>query len=217
MYLRLRKNRVGRALARVALRGERKRRFESMPDTIVVHDLRKGIPARTASVDAVYHSHMLEHVDRDAVDGFFSEVQRVLKPGGIHRIVVPDLENHVREYLADLEAEGANHDQFVAPILEQAVRREAFGTSLQAPVRRRLENLLLGDARKRGETHQWMWDRLNLRQALEQAGFVDVRHLDAYTSDIPNWAEIGLDLNPDGSVYKPGSLFVEAKKPRASN
>jgi predicted SAM-dependent methyltransferase len=34
-----------------------------------------------------------------------AEVLRVLKPGRIHRIVVPDLEPLVRAYLKDLEAE----------------------------------------------------------------------------------------------------------------
>ena len=142
--------------------------------------------------------------------GFFAEILRVLKPGGIHRVVVPDLEHYVREYLTDLEAGGGDHDEAIVPILEQAVRKEARGTSLQGPMRRRLENIVFGDARRRGETHQWMWDRLNLRQALEQAGFVHVEHLNAHASNIPSWNEIGLDLNSDGGVYKPGSLFMES-------
>lgn len=58
-----------------------------------------------------------------------------------------------------------------------------------------------------------MWDRRNLREALEEAGFVSTRQVDAHTSDIPGWDMIRLDLNCDGSVYKPGSLFVETRKP----
>lgn len=68
-------------------------------DQVVVHDLKKGIPAPAASVDAVYHSHVLEHIDRDAVPGFFADIARVLRPGGVHRIVVPDLERYAHEYL----------------------------------------------------------------------------------------------------------------------
>ncbi len=217
IYQRMRNNAVGRLAARLVLHGERKERFESLEGEFVVYDLRRGIPAQTGSVDAVYHSHTLEHIDRDVVPSFFAEVLRVLKPGGIHRVVVPDLELHVRDYLTNLDASGIDHDRAIALIIEQAVRREAYGTSRQAPLRRRLENIVFGDARRRGETHQWMWDRLNLRQALEKSDFVEIEQLDAYTSGIPNWNKIGLDLNPDGRVYKPGSLFMEARKPAATD
>lgn len=213
IYQRLRRSPLGKVVAVLALRGERRAQFESMHGDVLVHDLRRGIPVDDASVDAVYHSHTLEHLDRDAVPGFFAEILRVLRPGGVQRIVVPDLELVARRYLESLDAGERDHDETIYAILGQCVRREAHGTSLQAPLRRRVENLLLGDARRRGETHQWMWDRHNLAQALGAAGFVDPRQLDAYTSQIPGWSAVALDLNPDGSVYKPGSLFMEGRKP----
>ena len=54
----------------------------------MVHDLSKGIPFDDNSVDVVYHSHLLEHIDRKNVPTFLKEIRRVLKPRGIHRIVV---------------------------------------------------------------------------------------------------------------------------------
>ncbi len=185
-------------------------------DEVLVHDLRKGIPASDGSVDAVYHSHVLEHIDRDAVPGFLTEVRRVLKPGGVHRVVVPDLERYAREYLASLERGledpqlHATHDTTVSQMILQMVRREAAGTSYQPRLQRSLENLLLGDARKRGETHMWMWDRVNLPEALAEAGFLDIQVLDWRTSRIDDWNELGLDRGPDGGEYKPESLYVEA-------
>ena len=151
---------------------ERTERLRSIGENIVVHDLSKGIPAADSSVDAVYHSHMLEHLDREVAEGFMREVRRVLRPGGIQRISVPDLEGYVRAYLTDLESDngGADHDSYVAPILEQSVRREAHGTSLQSKPRRIAENLIMGDARRRGETHQWMYDHRNLTELLERDG-----------------------------------------------
>src|ERR1700684_1488783 len=216
IYQRLRSAIGGRIAAKLLLRGDRLARFEAMSDNVVVHDLRKGIPATSNIVDAVYHSHTLEHIDRADVPSFMAEVMRVLKPGGIHRIVVPDLESSVRAYLADLEGENDTHDSTIEPFLEQAVRSNASGTSQPSRRRQWIENLLLGDARRRGETHQWMYDSLNLKQVLKANGFIDVRRVDEKTSEITGWAAIGLDVLPDGSPYKPGSLWMEARKPGIS-
>jgi predicted SAM-dependent methyltransferase len=213
VYLRLQRSRIGRAFADLWLRSYRREHFNSIAGAIVVHDLRKGIPAADDSADAVYHSHVLEHVDRAEVPGFMAEVLRVLKPRGLHRIVVPNFERHVRDYLASLDSGAPNHDDTFVPLLEWSVLREARGTQAQPPFRRRVENLVLGDARKRGQTHQWGYDRLNLAQVLEANGFVDVQQVDVNVSAIPGWVEIGLDIEPDGSPHKRGSLYMEARKP----
>jgi SAM-dependent methyltransferase len=198
-------------LAPLIFRGERLERFRAIKGDIRVHDLRKGIPAEDGTVDAVYHSHVLEHIDREAVPAFFAEVRRVLRRGGIHRVVVPDLEWHVRKYLETLQT-GDAHDSSVAALYEQSVRREAAGSRAQRPLRRKAENLLLGDARRRGETHQWMWDRVNLAAALEEAGFVGMQLMDYDRSNIPGWSEIDLDRSATGGTYKGGSIYMEAER-----
>lgn len=215
--VRLKASPAGRRLAGVVLNGQRLENFRSMTGDVVACDLRKGIPAETASVDLVYHSHVLEHIDRADVPVFLREIRRVLKPGGIHRVVVPDLERRVRAYVASLDAAlaagttPADHDATVSELLEQSVRREAAGTSHQPPLRRRLENLALGDARRRGETHQWMYDRVNLAALLLEAGFVAPEVTDHATSAVPDWAGYGLDVNPDGTEYKTDSLYMECR------
>ena len=215
--VRLKGSRAGRRLARAVLSGDRLQDFEQMSDNVMRHDLRKGIPFADNSVDAVYHSHVLEHIDRAAVPGFLTEIHRVLRPGGIHRIVVPDLESQARAYLDTLEKALSNgsgaveHEESVHILIEQMVRREAWGTSQRKPLRRKLENKLLGDARSRGETHQWMWDRVSLPYELEVAGFKDPRIMTNTESQIPDWRGYGLDEMPDGQEYKPGSLYVEAR------
>lgn len=215
-YLRLKRSRFGQFVAPAVLRGSRLERFHTLDRHVHLHNLRKGIPFADASVDAVYHSHFLEHLDRDSVPAFLNDVFRVLKPGGVQRVVVPDLERLCREYLADLDRcagePSPSHDQYVFRMIEQCVRREASGTMRQRPLRRAVENRLLGDARRRGETHQWMYDRVNLASALVQAGFTDVRVLDHTSSQIRGWEEIDLDRLADGSEYIAGSLYVEARR-----
>jgi len=82
IYLRLKRNPVLRRLTPMVVKGERLRRFASLPDNILVHNLANGIPFPDESVDAVYHSHLLEHLDREVAGRFLREVRRVLKPGG---------------------------------------------------------------------------------------------------------------------------------------
>src|SRR4030042_2049566 len=69
--------------------------------------------------------------------------------------------------------EAGRHDTYVAAIIKQCVQKEAYGSSLQRPFRRKLENILLGDARQRGQTHQWLYDRVNLSILLTSLGFKD--------------------------------------------
>lgn len=218
-YLRLRRHGLTRALAPLLLRGERRARFEALPDNIRVENLAKGIPYADRTADLVYSSHFLEHLDRDIAPRFLGEVLRVLRPGGVTRIAVPDLETSVRSYLASLESATADpsqraaHDDRVGDLLEQSVRKVSAGTSLQAPLAQRIERAVLGDARRRGETHQWMYDRINLPQLLEQVGFVDVNVVSWNYSACPLWTAYELEIEADGSEYKPRSLYVEGTKP----
>lgn len=63
------------------------------------HDLVKGIPAADGSLDVVYHSHLLEHLSYAEGIEFTAACFRVLKPGGIMRVLVPDLELWSKNYV----------------------------------------------------------------------------------------------------------------------
>jgi SAM-dependent methyltransferase len=218
MYLVIKSNPILMALSRKFLSKERWDRLNQLPSTIRVHDLRKGIPFENNSIDAVYHSHFLEHLDRPVARLFLIEVKRVLRPGGVQRIVIPDMEKLCSEYLAHLKmclddsGKSRDHDGYMAAMIEQMVRREAFGTAQQTPKRRALERLVLGDARKQGQTHQWMYDRVNLPYLLRDVGYQDVRVERFDSSRIPDWNRYGLDRNEIDGEYKPDSLYVEAGK-----
>ena len=181
-------------------------------------NLKNGLPFPTDSVEFVYHSHLLEHLDRNEAPGFLREILRVLMPGGIQRIVVPDFEHLCRSYVDHIDScdadQGlaAQHDKYIESVLEQSVRREAFSTARQPRIQRVMENLILGDARQRGETHQWMYDRISLSVLLSKVGYTDITLEEFNTSRVNDWHMIGLDLDEDGKQYKPGSLYMEAAK-----
>jgi SAM-dependent methyltransferase len=216
MYLRMKRNRILRPFVPLFLQGERLDRFNFLPENILVHNLAKGIPFLSSTVDVVYHSHFLEHIDRGMARNFLLEVKRVLKPGGIHRIVVPDLEKACRAYIAHIcicesdTDEARMHDIYVARLIEQSVRKEAYGTSQQNKIRRLIENVLLGDARRRGETHQWMYDKINISYLLRSLGFTGIKLQQYNTSLIPDWGKYNLDSDERGNEYKPDSLYIEA-------
>ena len=219
IYLRIRKSFFYRFFVPVFIRGERREKLDNLPKNVLVHDLSRGIPFADADVDAVYHSHFLEHLDRDVAIQFINECKRVLRPGGILRISVPDFEQLTRRYIAHIdtcdseESQRIEHDNYIDMLIGHCVRREVVSTSQQPPLRRFLENKILGSARKRGDTHQWMYDRHNLRHFLAYAGFDKIVIQTFDKSMIPNWVMYGLDQTIDGHEYKPDSLYVEARKP----
>lgn len=78
---------------------------------VTEHDLTQGLPFDDKSIDVCYSSHVLEHLRKNEADYFVSECKRVLKDGGVLRLVVPDLEAICRNYLRYLdELVVANHD-----------------------------------------------------------------------------------------------------------
>jgi predicted SAM-dependent methyltransferase len=69
-----------------------------------IHDLRRGLPFADGAVDACYSSHVLEHLAPAEADFFLAQQRRVLKPGGVLRVVVPDLATICRTYCRQLDA-----------------------------------------------------------------------------------------------------------------
>ena len=72
--------------------------------------------------------------------------------------------------------------------------------------------LQVGRFRLSGEVHQWIYDTYNISKILEELNFTNVVIRDAYTSYVKNWTSFNLDTEPDGSIYKPDSGYVEAIK-----
>ena len=64
----------------------------------VFHDVRRGLPFPDSSVDCLYASHLLEHLERHEAVALVGEGRRVLRSGGVFRIVVPDLAYYVDLY-----------------------------------------------------------------------------------------------------------------------
>jgi len=96
-------------------------------------NLLKGFPYPDNSFDVVYSSHVVEHFTLDQASFILQEAWRILKPGGIVRIVVPDLAETCKEYLRILALpdndpeKGRKYDWSLLELLDQLVRAQAGG------------------------------------------------------------------------------------------
>lgn len=152
-------------------------------------DAADRIPHTDRSVDTVYASHMLEHLDRVHAARFLGEARRVLKTGGTLRLAVPDLAKAIDSY-----RENGDADAFMEGIL-----------TAPPPLRTLRDKLKLLATGYRH--HQWMYDGASLCKLLTENGFSEPQNLPAGTTTIPEPG--GLDLSERAGE----SVYVEAKKP----
>lgn len=121
--------------------------FVSTGKAVRAHNFLEGIPLPDDSYDVVYHSHVLEHLPRENAAAFIKECFRVLKKGGVIRVVVPDLEQVMREYLRNLDGALAGdkeaqsrYEWIVIEMMDQMVRQQSGGSMLKYWTRESLDN-----------------------------------------------------------------------------
>ncbi len=176
---------------RIGLLDENQKKFISFvkKHNIMWSDATKRVPLPDYSVEVIYTSHMLEHLDRDEVKAFLKEAGRVLKPGGIIRIAVPDLKK-----IADQYNVHGDSDLF----LEQTMLIRQNPKKLLD----KLKYLIIGE-----RNHQWMYDGHSLVRLLSSMGFRTPQVLPAGNTMIPDPGELDLHERKEESVY------VEAHAP----
>ena len=130
------------------------------PASVRYGDIVLGLPVPAGTCCGIYCSHVLEHLSLADLRLALQHTFAMLAPGGIFRLVVPDLEHLARQYLDDpmdsassafMRASGLGQERRV-----RGIRGMVVGS--------------LGNAE-----HRWMWDFKSLARELANAGFVDVR------------------------------------------
>jgi len=158
-------------------------RTPAWPRNVRRFNVLKGVPFADETVDVIYSSHTFEHFTYADSLALARECFRVLKPGGMLRLVVPNLEQLVHDYLADPDPM-ASH--------------------------RFISRLLLGhtwrDLLHAGAHHSQMFDARSLVAMLKVAGFLDPRPSRFGDSRIPDLHEVESESRRDESLY------VEAEK-----
>ena len=81
-----------------------KKNSQRFPDGVAFGDIVKGLPLPDGSADGVYASHVLEHLSRASLLIALRNTYRILRPNGIFRLIVPDLEARARRYVTEAES-----------------------------------------------------------------------------------------------------------------
>lgn len=114
--------------------------FSKTGDDVIAHNLLRGIPFAENTFDLVYHSHVLEHFTKDDGIKLIKECYRVLKPGGILRIAIPNLESIVREYISLIDKLSPdidnpklqeNYEWIMLEMYDQTVRNQSGGKMVE--------------------------------------------------------------------------------------
>lgn len=162
-----------------------------------LYDCRKNLPFPDGSVSCIFTEHFLEHVDyTEEAPYFISECLRVLKPGGVIRIVVADIERYLRAYCAS----GWDELSRLRPL---DASREDYYVKCRYHTRMELINVVF----RQGSQHKYAYDFATLEFLLRRYGFSEVLR-----------QEFGKSLLPELAIDQPcrasESLYVEARKNR---
>ncbi len=137
-----------------------RRGFPDYPPNIHYGDVIKGLPIAAGSAERVYASHVLEHLALEDCRRTLRNVLGYLKPGGVLRFVVPDLEFYMRNYI-----ESGSFDAASVFMAETYLGEREGARGLKS-----LPRAVFGRSQ-----HLWMWDFKNFAHELEAAGYASVR------------------------------------------
>jgi len=151
-------------------------------------DASKRIPERNESVDLIYCSHMIEHLDYEETNNFFMECKRILKPGGIARFVVPDFDQLIDSY-------NQNHD------VDSFIHASCLVGKKPKTIIKKLQYLLQGHG-----WHHQMFTKNSFDKKIKFHGFSEVKFFEPGESAIP------FDNNINYFDFSGNSIYCEFSK-----
>jgi len=159
-------------------------------DQYIAYDVRRRLPFADGSVARILAEHVIEHLDFPGdVPGVLAEFHRILRTGGVARIVVPDAERYLQAYVERSRKKFA--------VLGWDLDR--LPHDIYTPMH------IVNHTFHQGGEHQFGWDFETLQWALRQAGFGEIARESYRVSRDP---ELAID-QPNHAAY---SLYVEAIK-----
>jgi predicted SAM-dependent methyltransferase len=158
------------------------------PDVDICWDVTRGLPFADGYIGGIFTEHMLEHIPFAKALGILRECRRVLKPGGLLRVIVPDGELYLSEYAKHLRGETSS-----MPYASGDAANFAIATPIVS-----INRIF------REHGHCFIWDYETLRAALLHAGFAQVDRRQFSEGSDPR-------LLRDTPSRRVESLYVEAR------
>jgi predicted SAM-dependent methyltransferase len=164
--------------------------------SVIAWDCRRSIPLSDGSAAFIFAEHFFEHIERpNQTDRFLSECLRVLEPGGIIRLVVPDAGLYLHKYcepgwdgLAEI------YFDYWPPLPRHAVHGTPLGTKME----------FINRVFRQFVYHRYAYDAETLIHTLSTAGFEQVAQQQFGVSKA--------DTCPDTEEHRSESLYVEGVK-----
>lgn len=121
------------------------------------YDLQRGIALKDSSVDAIYTSHMFEHIPYSEMIALIAECHRVLKKGCYLSVCVPNAAHYIRAYMEKRQFED------ISKYYDKAMVNT--GSFLD-----QVNYIAYMD-----NGHRYLFDEENLINTLKKGGFIDVK------------------------------------------
>lgn len=153
------------------------------PGLDVCCDITSGIRFPAESADGIFTEHCLEHITFEACQKVLREFRRLLRPGGILRVVIPDAELFLSLYMQTRQGR-----------LAEFPFQEVHG---------RATPMMHVNRIFRDHGHLFAYDFETLKYQMEKAGFKQVARRD-FRQGTDNTLLI------DSEYRRPESLYIEA-------
>jgi predicted SAM-dependent methyltransferase len=154
-------------------------------------DLRYPLLIDDAVFNGIFTEHTLEHLNYTEVAQILAECQRILKPGGVIRIIVPDLSIFVENYAANSES----------------WFREWERETLKPRGRSMISRMEALSFVTQEYGHRSAWDFETMERFLTRTGFTEIRKC-----TFNRGSDARLLQDKDDLGRKLVSLYVEARK-----
>jgi SAM-dependent methyltransferase len=155
-------------------------------------DATKRWPLEDGSVSHIYSDNVIEHLPLEATRALLREAYRCLRPGGVMRLITPDVRAHAEMYLSGSSALDS----------AAAVHYRELGLVVEHPI-----DVLRIPIGAFGHHAGYVFDFETLRAELERVGFTSVTRAPTGHSDHPELDGLDLRATEGGA-----QLAVEATR-----
>ena len=166
------------------------------PGVDICWDISRGIPLPDRTMKGVFSEHCLEHFDLQDGLLLLREMFRVLRPGGIVRLIVPDAGMYLNTY-----SKRKFGNEPVFPFESKESCEGSFVPLLSV-------NRVFYQDRDSSAGHRTMYDEALLELVLRKSGFEGAKRRGYRQGEIP-------ELLLDTPSRECESLYIDARRPEA--